>query len=515
MPAARLPDRLIPEAVRRGVRPWYGDLHNHCGISYGHGSLEGALANAKRQLDFVSITGHAWWPDMPVDDPRVAHIVDFHIKGFARLASLWPAHFETLAAYAEPGGFTVFPGYEMHSFAHGDYTIVLRDLEEQPTVRAESPDGLLEALRAAHGDAAFAFPHHIGYRTGARGINWDTFREELSPVLEMISMHGCAETSLTDRPFLHSMGPSDGTNTVHWGLNQGHRFGVLGNTDHHSGFPGSYGHGRSAVYAAENTPDGLWQAIHARHSNALTGDNAHLLMTLGEVMQGDTVPKGTEGQLGIEAVAGSFIDCIDLLRNGRLIHRISPQLTPSAIDRSSGFESILVLELGWGSRGAYHDWTGSLAVSGGSIEAVETRLRGAEIVSPTEGDHEGDRADRIGLDGDVVNFAIRAHSNPNNSTPTTQALALRVRLDEGARIALNFDDQSIEVPVERLIGRAMSGNIGPIDSPAWRLHPLPFPEQWQWQGRLQVEPMQPGDWLMTRMRQQNGQWAWTSPIFCN
>ena len=43
---------------------YYGDIHNHCGISYGHRNLETALENARLQLDFVSITGHALWPDM-------------------------------------------------------------------------------------------------------------------------------------------------------------------------------------------------------------------------------------------------------------------------------------------------------------------------------------------------------------------------------------------------------------------------------------------------------------------
>ena len=29
-----------------GLKPYYGDLHNHCGISYGHGPIEDALAKA-------------------------------------------------------------------------------------------------------------------------------------------------------------------------------------------------------------------------------------------------------------------------------------------------------------------------------------------------------------------------------------------------------------------------------------------------------------------------------------
>jgi len=41
------------------LRPLFGDLHNHCGISYGHGSLEDALANAREQLDFAEERGWA------------------------------------------------------------------------------------------------------------------------------------------------------------------------------------------------------------------------------------------------------------------------------------------------------------------------------------------------------------------------------------------------------------------------------------------------------------------------
>ena len=35
-----------------------GDIHNHCGISYGHGSIDDAIHFASLQLDFAGITGH-------------------------------------------------------------------------------------------------------------------------------------------------------------------------------------------------------------------------------------------------------------------------------------------------------------------------------------------------------------------------------------------------------------------------------------------------------------------------
>jgi len=511
----RLPARLSPLASSMGLRPFYGDLHNHCGISYGHGSLEQALKRARRQLDFVSVTGHAYWPDMPVDDPRVAHIVNFHVKGFARLESCWPAHFDTLAAADEPGAFTVFPGYEIHSFAHGDYTIVYRDIDRQPILKADTPQDLKKVLRDEVGNGAFAFPHHIGYRLGARGVNWASFDEELSPVLEILSMHGCAEASLTDRPFLHSMGPCDGHGTARHGLGLGHRFGFLGNTDHHSGYPGSYGHGRSVVYAEANDRDRLWSAIHHRRTGALTGDSSHLFFTLGGAPMGGEVAVGTEPVLEIEAVAGGQIDYIDVIRNGAVVRRVTPDLEPAPFDcAGDDLETIMVLELGWGSRGKTHAWTGTLDVIGGDILSVEPRLRGSEVVSPLEGDADGTDNDFVMFEDGRIAFAINALANPNNMTPAMQAIAARVRLSPGARFVLETDGQRFEASADRLMEGALSGNLGPIDSPAFRFHPLPRPHQWQWRGRIRLEPLKRGDWAYVRMRQASGQWAWASPVFC-
>lgn len=511
----RLPERLSPLATQAGVAPFYGDLHNHCGISYGHGSLDQALKRARRQLDFVSVTGHAYWPDMPVDDPRVGHIVDFHIEGFARLERLWPQHFATLAAADEPGRFTVFPGYEIHSFAHGDYTIVYRDLSPRPILKADSPAELKRMLRAEAGDGAFAFPHHIGYRLGARGINWASLDPELSPVLEILSMHGCSEASVMDRPFLHSMGPSDGHSTVRHGLGLGHRFGFLGNTDHHSGYPGSYGHGRSVVYAAGGERGALWDALMRRRTGALTGDNAHLFFTLDGAIPGGEVAAGADPTLHIEAAAGGHIDYIDVIRNGALVRRIVPEIEGAAIDAGIAMlETIVVLELGWGARGGRHRWTGSLGIEGGEILAVEPRLRGTETVSPLEGQADGNDEDEISLEGDRIAFSITASSNPNNMTPAMQAVAARVRLGAEARFILETDGQRFSVTAARLLEGALAGNLGPIDSPAFRLLPLPLPRQWQWRGRVAIDPLRHGDCVYVRMRQVNGQWAWASPVFC-
>ena len=471
-----------------------------------------ALTKAALQLDFVSVTGHAHWPDMPVDDPTVAHIVDFHVKGFAKLRAAWPGHYDVLRSADRPGAFTVFPGYEIHSNAHGDYTIVLADLEDGPLALADDPVGLKDVLSARYGDRAFAFPHHIGYRTGARGINWTSFDPDLSPFVEMFSMHGCAEKSETERGYLHSMGPVDGHSTMTHGLAEGHVFGVVGNTDHHSGFPGSYGHGRMALYAPQHDRDAFWDAMRGRHTNALTGDRIHLLAQIGDAIQGGSVTPQKDASLGIEAVAGGAIDCIDVIRNGTLWHRISPAITPAPIDPQSQ-ETLIHLELGWGARGMRHDWDGTLRLEGGEIHAVEPRFRGPEIVSPLEGQDSGHAIPRIDVDGQTVVFAVTAEANPNNTTPATQGMMLRARLTNETVIHARLCGQDIAIPAARLFDGAKSGNLGPIDSPAWRFHQLPRVEEWQWQGTLRLGQLYPGDTIYVRLRQDSGQMAWTSPIF--
>ena len=47
------------------LKYYWGDLHNHCNLTYGHGDLDKAYEAAREQLDFVSVTPHAMWPDIP------------------------------------------------------------------------------------------------------------------------------------------------------------------------------------------------------------------------------------------------------------------------------------------------------------------------------------------------------------------------------------------------------------------------------------------------------------------
>ena len=155
---------------------YWGDLHSHCSISYGHGTVEQALMRAKQQLDFCSVTGHAFWPDMPTDRAVYAEIIDYHNEGFATLARNWDRLIELQRTGTKDDDFIAFPSYEWHSLKYGDHNVYTAT-PELPL--RDAPD--LPALRKVASEAqGITIPHHIGYRAGYRGINWDEYRRRLT-----------------------------------------------------------------------------------------------------------------------------------------------------------------------------------------------------------------------------------------------------------------------------------------------------------------------------------------------
>ena len=184
------------------MRAFYGDIHSHCGASYGHGSVDDALYNAQLQLDFCSVTGHSSWPDMD-SMAMPAEVISYHQQGFARMAEGWSDFVTAHATATVPGRFVAFPSYESHSFQAGDYVIYHRKAPETMFIPDEFAQ-LQDLARNSSGEI-FILPHHISYARGFRGINWDLFDSTASPLVEIISMHGCSESD--EAPFhpLHTL----------------------------------------------------------------------------------------------------------------------------------------------------------------------------------------------------------------------------------------------------------------------------------------------------------------------
>ncbi len=179
--------------------------------------------------------------------------IKYHEDGFSKLAKCWDHFSNVLDTANSDGNFVTFLGYEIHSCASGDHTVLCRDGKGE-VLQTGTIDDLYEALTKLNADGinCMALPHHIGYPQGFRGIYWKTFQNTNCPVVEIFSMHGCSESDNVPYPYLHSMWPCDHDSTFSAGLKRGHIVGAMASTDHHSVHPGSHGHGRISLFMQKN-----------------------------------------------------------------------------------------------------------------------------------------------------------------------------------------------------------------------------------------------------------------------
>ncbi|HEY9075171.1 MAG TPA: hypothetical protein VIO61_01415 [Anaerolineaceae bacterium] len=505
----------------QGLNCYYGDLHNHCNIGYGHGSVEDALANARLQLDFACITPHAAWSDMPPGEGRLAPTVAYHVHGFEQARRGW-AHLQSAVREANtPGKFIAFAGFEWHSMEFGDHHVVFAG--EGGRILPEK--GVAEMRRALRELAlqdvlAILIPHHIGYLQGYRGINWDAFDPEFSPLVEIFSMHGAAESDDAPYPYLHTMGPRDRRSLLQWGLQQGKRVGVVGSTDHHSAHPGSYGHGRLAVWANGLTRQDIWQGLLARRTVALTGDKIALAFSINGAPLGSILPACPERRIAIEVCGGDAIDSLELLKNNRVIQRWSPSLAQESTGWDADKESVKVcFEMGWGERRVNIDWQGILEVTGGTIQDIEPRFRGHELVEPQESDETSYQFSRWQRETPGrVSFQTRTWGNPTSTTANTQAICLELTGTPETEIHAWINGKSTSARLGDLLEGPKAGYLGAFLTPAYLFHRAVPKRQYRWSLEFtdKADPHNAptgGDWYYVRLRQRNNQCAWSSPIW--
>ena len=104
------------------------------------------------------------------------------------MKSIWPHALAVIAAANKEGSFVTFPGFEILSSRDGDRTILYRD-DGGELFYADSITALEEKAQRlrARGRELIVFPHHIAYKRGRRGLNWDVFNPQLAPVVEILN----------------------------------------------------------------------------------------------------------------------------------------------------------------------------------------------------------------------------------------------------------------------------------------------------------------------------------------
>lgn len=491
-----------------------GDVHNHCNVTYGHGDLVDALAAAREQLDFCSVTPHAMWPDIPgANDPRLNWVIDYHTQAFKRLrAGGWEKYVEQMRSWDDPERFRTFISYECHSMVSGDHVALCRDYDT-PLVECTSVPDLKEKLR---GYRCYVTPHHMGYILGYRGYNWSEFKDgdAQTPFVEMYSRHGLAESDMGDYDYLHDMGPRTYEGSVQYGLEQGHKFGLMCSTDQHAGYPGSYGDGRIVVLADRPDKDLIWDQMGSRHIYGVTGDRIKIDFSINGATMGDVI-SGRRREIFVAVEAQNFIDYVDVIKNSQCIARVSGPFTVP-VPTEGTIRAKVRIDFGWNREEEYVHWLGDVRLSEGRILGYQTCFRGAAFTSPQPGESEfKTRVNRVtGHDDRSVSLDLYSTKNPNTTTPAEQGIILDVEMPLSAKISAEVGGQTFAHSLSELLSGSQAHFMRGWLSEAVRFSRA-CPESGfsvcQWM--VDDQPERDTDYYYVRVRQRDGQWAWSSPIW--
>ncbi len=484
---------------------FFGDLHNHNALGYGLGSLERSIDIAQTHLDFFAFTGHSSWHDMPAMEGDRQHNWS---KGFRKLEEAWPKVQQLAASANTPHEFVSYLGFEWHSSMFGDQCVVLPD-DNHPLIFPDRIDQLRNYCRQRNG---LMIPHHLAYKTGHRGVNWDVFDSECSPVVEIYSEHG---NGLSDRGdydyFNHSMGGRVTTNTADHALQEGLEFGFVASSDNHRGFPGAYGEGLLGVWADELTRPGIFEAIKQRRTIALTGDRIHAFFSVDGYPLGSQCRASTRAELQYVIDGRDEIDVVDVVVNGRIQSRIFPDLSPDApVDRGR-FQ--LRYEWGWGPWNDMDldrvcDWDFTATIVDGRLLNVYPCLR--------SGPFDEARRHRISWNEeavDVISYTGRKgayRQNPN------QSIVFEIEGTPASEIQIESRRPKVDSFRAGLAGLMTSSEMiptGPFPAESGLLHRIVRRSESSMDGSVDVDLNSGKNTVYLQIRQKNGQMAWASPVF--
>lgn len=487
---------------------YFGDLHNHNEIGYARGSLERSFEIAEHLLDFFALTPHAHWHDIGTYE---GNIEQMWLEGFKVTKDRWKEVLELNRKYDQPGRFVPFAGYEWHSTDYGDYHVLFPELEAELFL-ADDLKSLQQFVRQR---GAIMIHHHLANRQGMRGANFEAVRPDVTPLIEVYSEWGNSVSDRGPYPYIrHSHGGRWTRNTLEYRLAQGDRFGIVASTDDHLGKPGAYPQGLAAVLAPELSREALFDAFRRRRTYAVTGDRIQLNFTLDGHQMGEILPYMEERTLKVDVTGWHQVDMVEILKNNRVIHRDFP--VDRATSRKSWEEPVIIWFLyGWGPWAALPsagiaEWDLDIRINGGSIKAIQP----AFLSGPFSENHR----DQVELKSEqhlrLRSFTARQQEFEDRNN---KGIALKILGQPESELTIVTREPSEKRWSFRLSQLAESSEVldtGPYPRESALVERVVFANHYQ--TAFEVQERGSGrreNWYMVRVRQANGQIAWSSPIW--
>jgi hypothetical protein len=330
-----------------------------------------------------------------------------------------------------------------------------------------------------------------------------------------MSEHGCAECDRGPFDYIrHSMGGRWTANTIAPQLAKGVRFGFVGSSDDHLGYPGAYGEGVLGVWADELSPQSLFEAIRARRTYASSGERIALEFTLNGSPMGAQLPFAADREIDVRVEGQDAVEMVELVRNGRVIHRHFPGDTATPVTLPG--RAKCRIRFGWGPWGQLGldrvcRWDMTVRIEGGTFrravgcfqpapfgEDLRDRLT---MESPTELRLQSPTGRAQALAEDPTKSVVcDLEATPDAGlvvelrSPAKQVVTARLRdLVEGNVVTMTGGFPSESLIIERLVG------------------PSEYGGRIRWNDRRTRSDGT--DSYYVRVRQWNGHMAWASPIW--
>ena len=470
-------------------RIYWGETHAHTGMAEGQGTVEDfyRFGREDARLDFLGLSEH----DMYLDDFE------------------WKSMRAAVERYTEPGKFVAFLGYEWTSQrpAGGHHNVFFRSPQGRPAPVQQnfSLSRLYQGLRAANQPRdVLVIPH--AHQAG----DWRRSDPDLERLVEVMSMHGTFEWF------------------GNYYLRNGYEIGFVAASDDHRTRPGLSGTmsqgplaqmgGLVAVAAAEKTAPGIFDALRARATYAVTGAERILLdATLNGERMGTRARPAAERRIAARVSGTAAIDRIDLVKNGAIIYSrryaAAPLAPKSRVQVSFDSSSD---PLGRDNPRGYRRWRGRL-------EVVNAKLAGLEVTN-----FDNRLLEFARQSGNTVTFYTETRGRADllsleleDVTPST---ALRIELEAAEEYGVappqnephrTMPAWSIDLPFgemkEGVVSRERRNGHRVDTVGAQLIDPAAKPDQaFEYVDRSELLP---GDYYYVRVTQLNGARAWSSPMW--
>jgi hypothetical protein len=305
-----------PGEAARGLRVYFGDIHGHSWQSDGMGDPEASYLRARDLYhdDFHVLTDHDHFVGKRLNDAQ------------------WQEQKDLVEHHHAPGSFVTLFGQEWttprvgrpHGWGHfnvysADPTIPLFDHTDP---RWRDLQDLYAAIRRHN---AIAIPHHIGWT----GVPWDAIDAELTPVVEICSVHGAFEYE-GNEPIRHRGGMKGCF--YRDGLKAALRVGVVGGSDQH-GLTWHHGvcwkrnpfrAGLTGVWAPQLTRDAILAAFRSRRTFATTGVKLQLYFAVNDGLMGGVIEANGPPTIHVDVAVPpqeGRLAWLEIVRDGMVAHR--------------------------------------------------------------------------------------------------------------------------------------------------------------------------------------------------